>query len=46
MSGFLGPVTMLFLGSVMGMASKLLDIHTSNLGNIFSQMSVWIRSVR
>ena len=42
MSGFLGPVTMLFLGSVMGMASKLLDIHTSNLGNIFSQMSVWI----
>ncbi len=29
-------------GLLFGIAAKLLDIHTSNLGNIFSQMSVWI----
>ena len=29
-------------GSLLGVAAKLLDIYTSNLGNIFSQMSVWI----
>lgn len=29
-------------GVFLGMAAKLLDIYTSNLGNIFSQMSVWI----
>ena len=30
------------LGAVLGVIAKLLDIYTSNLGNIFSQMSVWI----
>ena len=30
------------LGLFSGATSKLLDIYTSNLGNIFSQMSVWI----
>ena len=29
-------------GVLLGVATKLLDIYTSNLGNIFSQMSVWI----
>lgn len=29
-------------GILAGVAAKLLDIYTSNLGNIFSQMSVWI----
>ena len=29
-------------GVLLGVAAKLLDIYTSNLGNIFSQMSVWI----
>lgn len=29
-------------GVFMGVVAKLLDIYTSNLGNIFSQMSVWI----
>lgn len=29
-------------GLLLGIAAKLLDIHTSNLGNVFSQMSVWI----
>ncbi len=36
--------TVLIAGASMllGVAAKLLDIYTSNLGNIFSQMSVWI----
>ena len=38
----LTPVAMFILGAVLGVVSKLLDIHTSNLGNIFSQMSIWI----
>ena len=29
-------------GILAGVAAKLLDIHTTNIGNIFSQMSVWI----
>ena len=29
-------------GMMLGVAAKLLDIHTSYLGNLFSQMSVWI----
>lgn len=29
-------------GLLFGTAARLLDIYTSNLGNIFSQMSVWI----
>lgn len=38
----LAPIAMFLLGAVLGVASKLLDIYTSNLGNIFSQMSIWI----
>ncbi len=30
------------LGLILGVISKLLDIYTTNLGNIFSQMSIWI----
>ena len=30
------------LGAALGVIAKLLDIYTSNLGNIFSQMSIWI----
>jgi hypothetical protein len=29
-------------GMALGTAAKLLDIYTQNLGNIFSQMSIWI----
>lgn len=29
-------------GVLLGVIAKLLDIYTSNLGHIFSQMSVWI----
>lgn len=38
----LTPVLMFMLGAILGVVSKLLDIHTQNLGNIFSQMSIWI----
>lgn len=36
------PILLFIFGAVLGVVSKLLDIHTSNLGNIFSQMSIWI----
>lgn len=32
---FLAPVWMVLLGGALGILSKLLDIYTSNLGNIF-----------
>ncbi len=38
----LSIVLMLLFGAALGVASKLLDIYTSNLGNVFSQMSIWI----
>lgn len=31
-----------FLGFGLGVLSRLLDIYTQNLGNIFSQFAVWI----
>lgn len=36
------PMLFFLLGAVLGTVSKLLDLYTSNLGNIFSQMSIWI----
>lgn len=39
---FLNPAGMLLAGLFLGAASRLLDIYTENLGNIFSQMAVWI----
>ena len=33
---------MLLAGLFLGAASRFLDIYTENLGNIFSQMAVWI----
>lgn len=38
----LAPFLLFLFGAALGVASKLLDIYTSNLGNIFSQMSIWI----
>ena len=35
-------ILLFIFGAVLGVVSKLLDIHTSNLGDIFSQMSIWI----
>ncbi|MDO4378980.1 MAG: hypothetical protein Q4C64_07630 [Erysipelotrichia bacterium] len=36
------PISMFLLGLILGIISRLLDIYTSNLGNIFSQMAIWI----
>ena len=38
----LNPISMFFIGLVLGIVSRLLDIYTKNLGNIFSQMAIWI----
>ena len=38
----LNPFSMLIVGFVLGVASRLFDIYTQNLGNIFSQMAIWI----
>ena len=38
----LNPIIMFAIGLILGIISRLLDIHTSNLGNIFSQMAIWI----
>lgn len=36
------PFSMLILGLILGIISRLLDMYTTNLGNIFSQMAIWI----
>ncbi len=33
---------MFIIGLLLGVISRLLDIYTQNLGNIFSQMAIWI----
>ena len=38
----LNPIGMFFIGLILGIVSRLLDIYTDNLGNIFSQMAIWI----
>lgn len=38
----LNPAAMLAAGLILGTVSRLLDIFTQNLGNIFSQMAIWI----
>ena len=38
----LNPISMFFIGLLLGVISRLLDIYTENLGNIFSQMAIWI----
>ena len=38
----LNPLSMFFVGFILGVLSRLLDIYSHNLGNIFSQMAVWI----
>lgn len=40
--GILNPVGMLFAGVLLGGASRWLDGYTTNLGNVFSQLAVWI----
>ena len=36
------PIVMFLTGAALGALSKLLDVHTQNLGNIFSQLAIWI----
>jgi hypothetical protein len=38
----LNPFSMFVIGLLLGVTSRLLDIYTQNLGNIFSQMAIWI----
>ncbi len=38
----LNPLSMFITGLLLGMLSRFLDIYTTNLGNIFSQVTVWI----
>lgn len=42
MRKILNPLPMFFIGALLGVASKLFDIYTQNLGNMFSEMSIWI----
>ena len=42
MSRLLRPLPMLACGLVLGVVSRLLDIHTQFLGQLFSRMPVWI----
>ena len=42
MRKLLNPFSMLVCGLVIGTAARLMDIYCDNLGEIFSQMSVWI----
>lgn len=41
-SHLLTPVGMLITGLALGIIIRLLDIYTTNLGNIFSQIAVWV----
>ena len=38
----LNPISMLGIGFALGVLSRLLDIYTQNLGNVFSRMAIWI----
>lgn len=38
----LKPHWMFGAGLIFGVISRLLDIYTQNLGDIFSQMAIWI----
>lgn len=36
------PLCMFIIGLILGIISRLLDIHTTNLGNMFSGIGIWI----
>ena len=38
----LNPISMFLIGLILGIISILSDIYTQNLGNILSQMAIWI----
>lgn len=39
---FLNPLSMLLAGLILGVAARLFDIYFQILGEIFSQMAIWI----
>ena len=40
--GILNPIGMLMIGLILGIVSRWLDGYTTNLGNMFSQLAIWI----
>ena len=42
MKNLLRPHWMFCVGLILGIISRLLDIYTENLGEVFSQMAIWI----
>ena len=42
MKKIIKPHWMFCIGLILGVISRLLDIYTQNLGEIFSQMAIWI----
>lgn len=38
----LNPVSMFIIGIILGVISRLFDMYTQNLGNILSEMAIWI----
>lgn len=42
MKKLLSPLLLGIAGLAMGVLSKLLDRYTTNLGNLFSELSIWI----
>lgn len=42
MKKILKPHCMFIIGLMLGIISRILDIYTENLGEIFSQMAIWI----
>jgi len=38
----LNPISMFIFGLTLGIISRLLDIYTTNLGNMFSELAIWI----
>lgn len=42
MKKILRPHWMFCIGLLLGVISRIFDIYTQNLGNIFSQMAIWI----
>ena len=38
----LNPLMMFIIGLILGVISRLLDIYSQNLGNIFSELAIWI----
>lgn len=38
----LNPISMFIIGGLLGVLSKLFDIYTEVLGNVFSEFTIWI----